>query len=142
MHCFDTLTLEKKFVVVTYPVPRVGEQGAVVVNKGYGPLAVGPRWLAYSPNRPAMLNSSEVNPKNVLSSVSPSTSGTLSKQLAAGILTLGDIGYKKLSKCYPELLSPNGPYSPGWKTGKAASDPENAGLVSQNSSSKTELLRL
>ncbi|KAL8522862.1 hypothetical protein ACS0TY_012988 [Phlomoides rotata] len=133
VHCFDTLTLEKKFVIVTYPLPRVGEQGAVVVNKGYGPLAVGSRWLAYSPNHPAMLNSSRVNPTGAASSFSPSTSagnGTLGKQLAAGILTLGDIGYKKLSKYYPELLSPNGPCSPGWKTGKlAAADPENAGLV-------------
>ncbi|KAI3473688.1 hypothetical protein Pfo_030925 [Paulownia fortunei] len=141
VYCFDTLTLEKKFAVVTYPVPRVGEQGAVVVNRGYGPIAVGPRWLAYSPNRLLLLNTSRVSPKSLASSVSPSTSpgnGTLmaryavesSKHLAAGILTLGDMGYKKLSKYYPEVL-PDGPSSPGWKTGKlAASEQENGGLVS------------
>ncbi|KAL3849821.1 hypothetical protein ACJIZ3_011703 [Penstemon smallii] len=140
IYCFDTLTLEKKFIVVTYPVPRVGEQGAFGINAGYGPLAVGPRWLAYPPNRPYMLNMGRVSPKNLASSVIPSTypgSGSLmaryamesGKHLASGILTLGDMGYKKLSKYYPELL-PDGPSSPGWKPGKlAASESENAGLV-------------
>lgn len=52
-----------------------------------------------------------------------------SKNLAAGLLSLGDMGYKKLSKYYPELL-PDSPSSPGWKAGKlAASEPENAGVV-------------
>ncbi|KAG8370690.1 hypothetical protein BUALT_Bualt13G0009500 [Buddleja alternifolia] len=140
VYCFDTRTLEKKFIVVTYPVPRIGEQGTVGINTGYGPMAVGPRWLAYPPNRPFLLTTSRVNPKNLASSVGPSTypgSGTLmaryavesSKHLASGIISLGDMGYKKLSKYYPELL-PDGASSPGWKTGKlAASEPENAGLV-------------
>ncbi|PIN13415.1 WD40 repeat protein [Handroanthus impetiginosus] len=140
VYCFDTATLEKKFTVLTYPVPQVGEQGAVGANRGYGPVAVGPRWLAYSPIRPLPLNTGRVSPKSLASSVSPSTSpgnGTVmaryavesSKQLAAGILTLGDMGYKKLSKLYPDLL-PDGANSPGWKIGKlAASEPENAGFV-------------
>ncbi|KAG8389405.1 hypothetical protein BUALT_Bualt02G0225800 [Buddleja alternifolia] len=140
VYCFDTLTLEKKFVVVTYPVPRVGEQGAFGISTGYGPMAVGPRWLAYSPNRPFLLNTGRVSPKSLASSVSPSTSpssGSLmaryavesSKHLAAGLLNLGDMGYKKLLRYYPELL-PDGPSSPGWKTGKlAASEPENAGVI-------------
>lgn len=127
VYCFDTLTFEKKFVVVTYPVPRVGEQGAVVVNRGYGPMAVGPRWMAYSPSRPFLFNTGRVSPKSLVSSVSPSTSpgnGTLmahyavesSKHLAAGILTLGDMGYKKLSNYYTGKLAP--------------AEPENGGLVS------------
>ncbi|XP_073314957.1 autophagy-related protein 18g-like [Primulina huaijiensis] len=140
VYCFDALTLEKKFVVVTYPVPRFREQGPVGMGAGYGPMAVGPRWLAYPPNRPFMLNTGRVSPKNISSSVSPSTSpgsGTLmaryamesSRHLAAGILTLGDMGYKKLSKYCPELLHES-PSSPGWKIGKlAASEPENAGVV-------------
>ncbi|KAI3449575.1 hypothetical protein Pfo_006240 [Paulownia fortunei] len=140
VYCFDTLTLEKKFIVVTYPVPRVGDQGAFGINTGYGPMAVGPRWLAYPPNRPFLLNTGRVSPKSLASSVSPSTSpgsGTTmaryavesSKHIAAGLLTLGDMGYKKLSKYYPELL-PDSPSSPGWKAGKlAASEPENAGVI-------------
>lgn len=141
IYCFDTLTLEKKFIVVTYPAPRVGEQGAFGINTGYGPMALGPRWLAYPPNRPFLLNTGRVSPKSLASSVSPSTSpgsGTVmaryavesSKHLATGLLTLGDMGYKKFSKYYPELLpeSPSG--SPGWKAGKlAASEPENAGVI-------------
>lgn len=126
---------------MTYPVPRVGEQGGFGINTGYGPLAVGPRWLAYPPYRPFMSNTGRVSPQSLASSVSPSSSpgsGSLmaryamesSKHLAAGILTLGDMGYKKLSKYYPELL-PDGPSSPGRRGGKvAASESENAGWVS------------
>ncbi|XP_073283825.1 autophagy-related protein 18g-like isoform X1 [Primulina huaijiensis] len=140
VYCFDALTLEKKFLVVTYPVPRSREQVPVGMGAGYGPMAVGPRWLAYPPNRPFMLNTGRMSPKNLSSSVSPSTSpgnGTLmaryavesSRHLAAGILTLGDMGYKRLSKYCPELLHES-PSSPGWKIGKlAASEPENAGVV-------------
>ncbi|GER24789.1 homolog of yeast autophagy 18 (ATG18) G [Striga asiatica] len=140
IYCFDTLTLEKKFIVVTYPVPRVGDQGGFGINTGYGPMSVGSRWLAYPPNRPFLLNTGRVSPKTLASSVSPSTSPgsssamaryavESSRNLAAGLLTLGDIGYKKLSKYYPELL-PDSPSSPGWKAGKlAASEPENAGVV-------------
>ncbi|KAL0437539.1 UNVERIFIED_CONTAM: Autophagy-related protein 18g [Sesamum radiatum] len=140
VYCFDTLTLEQKFTVLTYPVPLVGKQGAFGVNSGYGPMAVGPRWLAYPPDRPFLLSTGRVSPKNLALSVSPSTSSgngspiaryavESSKQLASSILTLGDMGYKKLSKYYPELL-PDDPGSPGFKTGKLAeSEPENAGLV-------------
>ncbi|GFY80694.1 autophagy 18 G-like protein [Actinidia rufa] len=57
-----------------------------------------------------------------------------SKQLAAGIINLGDKGYTTLSKYYPDLLSdtPNspGPSNSGWKGGRlAASELENAGIV-------------
>ncbi|XP_047979993.1 autophagy-related protein 18g-like [Salvia hispanica] len=141
IYCFDTLTLEKKFIVITYPVPRVGEQGSFGINTGYGPMALGSRWLAYPPNRPFLLTTGRVSPKSLASSVSPSTSpgsGTImaryavesSKHLAAGLLTLGDMGYKKFSKYYPELVPENASGSPGWKAGKlAASEPESAGVI-------------
>ncbi|KAL7151322.1 hypothetical protein ABFS83_04G022900 [Erythranthe nasuta] len=151
IYCFDSLTLEKKFIVVTYPVPRVGEQGAFGINTGYGPMAVGPRWLAYPPNRPFLLNTGRVSPKSLASSVSPSTSpgsSTMmaryamesSKHLAAGLISLGDMGYKKLSKYYPELL-PGSPSSPGWKAGKlAASEPENAGVIAVKDLASSEVI--
>ncbi|KZV30857.1 autophagy-related protein 18g [Dorcoceras hygrometricum] len=141
IYCFDSLTLEKKFIVVTYPVPRFGEQGAVGIITGYGPMAVGPRWLAYSPNRPFILNTGRLIPKNLNTNATPSASpgsGSMmaryamesSKHLASGILTLGDMGYKKLSKYCPELLPPDSPSPPGWKAGcLAACEPENAGVV-------------
>lgn len=134
VYCFDTLTLEKKFIVITYPVPRVGEQGAFGVNTGYGPMALGPRWLAYSPNRPFLLNTGRVSPKSLSSSGSPSTSpgsgAMMARAIASGLYTLGDMGYKKFSKYCPEML-PDSPSSPGWKAGKlAAAEPENAGVVS------------
>ncbi|KAK4482244.1 hypothetical protein RD792_009391 [Penstemon davidsonii] len=130
IYCFDSLTLEKKFIVITYPVTRVGEQGAFGINTGYGPMAVGSRWLAYSPNHPFLLNMGRVSPKSLASNVHPSTypgSGSLmaryavesSKHLAAGIYNLGDKGYKKLSKYYPELLP----------DGASTTDSENAGVV-------------
>ncbi|KAL8530760.1 hypothetical protein ACS0TY_007704 [Phlomoides rotata] len=133
IYCFDSLTLEKKFIVITYPVPRVGEQGPFGVNTGYGPMALGPRWLAYSPNRPFLLNTGRVSPKSLASSVSPSTSpgsgAMMARAIASGLYTLGDMGYKKFSKYCPEML-PDSPSSPGWKAGKlAASEPENAGVI-------------
>ncbi|XP_051141840.1 autophagy-related protein 18g-like isoform X1 [Andrographis paniculata] len=128
--CLDSHTLEKKFIVATYPVSRMGEQGVRGINTGYGPMSVGPRWLAYPPNRPFMLNTSRVSPQILASSVSPSTSpasGTMmaryavepGKHLANGLLT----GCKKLSKYCPELL-------PDTTTGKLpASESEFAGVV-------------
>lgn len=134
VYCFDTLTLEKKFIVITYPVPRVGEQGAFGVNTGYGPMALGTRWLAYSPNRPFLSSTGRVSPKSLASSGSPSTSpgsgAMMARAIASGLYTLGDMGYKKISKYCPDML-PDSPSSPGWKAGKlAASEPENAGVVS------------
>lgn len=94
------------------------------VNIGYGPMAVGPRWLAYASNNPLVANMGRLSPQNLTPSpgVSPSSSpgsGSFvaryamesSKQLAAGILNLGDVGYKKISKYCQELL-PDGPSSP------------------------------
>ncbi|KAB1203013.1 Autophagy-related protein 18g [Morella rubra] len=147
IYCFDALTLESKFSVLTYPVPQLAGQGTTGVNVGYGPMAVGPRWLAYASNNPLVSNMGRLSPQNLTPSpgVSPSTSpgsGSLvaryamesSKQLAAGIINLGDMGYKTLSKYYQELLpdGSNSPVSPnsGWKVGRhAGTDTDNAGMV-------------
>ncbi|KAF5455118.1 hypothetical protein F2P56_024729, partial [Juglans regia] len=147
IYCFDALTLENKFSVLTYPVPQLAGQGAAGVNVGYGPMAVGPRWLAYASNNPLVSNMGRLSPQNLTPSpgVSPSTSpgsGSLvaryakesSKQLASGIINLGDLGYKTLSKYYQELLpdGSNSPVSPnsGWKVGRhSGTDMDNAGMV-------------
>lgn len=142
IYCFDALTLENKFSVLTYPVPQLGGQGINGVNIGYGPMAVGPRWLAYASNNPLLSNTGRLSPQSLSPSpgVSPSTSpgsGNLvaryamesSKQLAAGLINLGDMGYKTLSK-YCHELRPDGSSSPvssnsNWKGGRAtAQSPE------------------
>ncbi|OVA04397.1 WD40 repeat [Macleaya cordata] len=151
IYCFDALTLENKFSVLTYPVPQVGVQGEFGVNVGYGPMAVGPRWLAYASNSPLLSNMGRLSPQILTPSpgVSPSTSpgnGSLvaryamesSKHLAAGIINLGDMGYKTLSRYCQELL-PDGSNSPvssnsSWKVGRVGSaahstETDNAGMV-------------
>ncbi|XP_075657925.1 autophagy-related protein 18h isoform X2 [Castanea sativa] len=148
IYCFDALTLENKFSVLTYPVPELGGQGVVGVNIGYGPMAVGPRWLAYASNNPLLSNTGRLSPQSLTPpGVSPSTSpgsGSLvaryamesSKHLAAGLINLGDMGYKTLSKYCQELI-PDGSNSPvssnsSWKVARVAShspDTDNAGMV-------------
>ncbi|XP_020582265.1 autophagy-related protein 18h-like isoform X2 [Phalaenopsis equestris] len=146
IYCFDAVTLENKFSVLTYPL-----QGAAGVNIGYGPMAVGPRWLAYASNNPLLSNVGRLSPQNLTPSpgVSPSTSpgsGSLvaryamesSKQLASGILSIGDMGYKTLSKYYQELV-PDGSCSPlapnsNRRTGRLppathSCEADNAGMV-------------
>ncbi|GKV08906.1 hypothetical protein SLEP1_g20477 [Rubroshorea leprosula] len=149
IYCFDALTLENKFSVLTYPVPQMGVQGMIGVNSGYGPMAVGARWLAYASNNPLHSNTGRLSPQSLSPSpgVSPSTSpsnGSLvaryamesSKQLATGLINLGDMGYKTLSKYYQDLV-PDGSGSPissssGWKVGRGAShatETDTAGMV-------------
>ncbi|XP_060966883.1 autophagy-related protein 18h isoform X1 [Cannabis sativa] len=146
IYCFDPVTLQSKFSVLTFPVPQLGVQGMVVANIGYGPMAVGPRWLAYASNNPLQSNVGRLSPQSLTPpGVSPSTSpsnGSLmaryakesSKQLAAGILNLGDMGYKTLSKYYQELV-PDGSGSPvpsncSWKVGRGhLTESEIAGMV-------------
>ncbi|OMP04986.1 hypothetical protein COLO4_09156 [Corchorus olitorius] len=147
IYCFDALTLENKFSVLTYPVPQLAGQGAIGVNVGYGPMAVGPRWLAYASNNSLLSNTGRLSPQNLTPSpgVSPSTSPggsslvaryamESSKHLANGLINLGDMGYRTLSKCYQELL-PDGSNSPVsqnsvWKVGRlAGTDMDNAGMV-------------
>ncbi|KAK8506240.1 hypothetical protein V6N12_074288 [Hibiscus sabdariffa] len=147
IYCFDALTLENKFSVLTYPVPQLMGQGAVGVNVGFGPMAVGPRWLAYASSNPLLSNTGRLSPQNLTPSpgVSPSTSPggnslvaryamESSKHLATGLINLGDMGYRTLSKCCQELL-PDGSNSPVsqnsvWKVGRlAGTDMDNAGMV-------------
>ncbi|KAG5374723.1 hypothetical protein IGI04_039319 [Brassica rapa subsp. trilocularis] len=147
IYCFDALTLENKFSVLTYPVPQPVRQGTTRVNVGYGPMAVGPRWLAYASNSAMAMKTGRLSPQSFVSSpsLSPSraTGGSSvmaryamesSKQLANGLLNLGDMGYKTLSKYYQEMLpdGSNSPASPNsvWKVGGGAGlDAENAGMV-------------
>lgn len=149
IYCFDALTLESKFSVLTYPISQLGGQGLSGINIGYGPMTVGPRWLAYASNNPLLTNTGRLSPQNLSPSpgVSPSTSpgsGSLmaryamesSKQLATGLINLGDISYRTLSKYCHELL-PDGSSSPissnsSRKAGRAvahSTENANAGMV-------------
>ncbi|GAB2215190.1 hypothetical protein Droror1_Dr00019569 [Drosera rotundifolia] len=148
IYSFDPITFESKFSVLTYPVPQLGGPAAGSVNIGYGPMDVGPRWLAYASASPLVTSTGRLSPQNLTSPrVSPSTSpssGNLmaryamesSKQLAVGLTNLGDMGYKTLSKYCQELL-PDGPSSPVtsnsvWKVGRSSSHPTEmdvAGMV-------------
>ncbi|XP_009794099.1 autophagy-related protein 18f-like [Nicotiana sylvestris] len=115
IHCFDAATLDKEYTVVTNPViPGFSGFGSI----GVGPLALGPRWMAYSGSPITISNSGHVSPQHVTPSdslPSTATNGSLfahyakesSKQLAGGIVTLGIIGYKKLTRHYSDL-SPDG----------------------------------
>ncbi|XP_024961565.1 autophagy-related protein 18h-like [Cynara cardunculus var. scolymus] len=149
IYCFDAHTLENKFSVLTYPISQLGGQGLSGINIGYGPMTVGPRWLAYASNNPLLTNTGRLSPQNLSPSpgVSPSTSpgsGSLmaryamesSKQLATGLINLGDMSYRTLSKYCHELL-PDGSSSPissnsSRKAGRAvahSTENANAGMV-------------
>ncbi|KAL6324422.1 hypothetical protein AAG906_013026 [Vitis piasezkii] len=137
IYCFDALTLENKFSVLTYPVPQLGGQGLAGVNIGYGPMDVGLRWLAYASNNPLLSNMGRLSPQSLTPSpgVSPSTSPS-SGTVGCGIINLGDMGYKTLSK-YCQELRPDGSSSPvsshsSWKVGRVAShsnETDSAGMV-------------
>ncbi|XP_077221211.1 autophagy-related protein 18f-like [Tasmannia lanceolata] len=145
IHCFDAATLEREYTILTYPVVSccLGSGGI-----GYGPLAVGPRWLAYTGSPVPISSTGRVSPQHLTRATSVSTSpanGNLvahyakesSKQLAVGIVTLGDMGYKKLSKYCSEILPDCNnsvrPGTTGWKTNGTINghfpDTENAGMV-------------
>lgn len=141
IHCFNSITLEREYTLLTNPiVMSVPGSGGV----GYGPLAVGPRWLAYSGCPVVVSASGHVSPQHLMPSASfPgfSSNGSLiahyakesSKHLATGIVTLGDMGYKKLSKYCSEnngsLQSVNsGSKGNGTINGHSA-DADNIGMV-------------
>ncbi|XP_027353314.1 autophagy-related protein 18h-like isoform X2 [Abrus precatorius] len=148
IYCFDALTLENKFSVLTHPVPQLGGQGIVGINIGYGPMAVGPRWLAYASNNSLLSNAGRLCPQSLTPpTVSPSTSpsnGNLvaryamesGKHFAAGLINLSDLGYKTLSKYYQDLL-PDGSNSPvssnsSWQVSRYTSrsaETDTAGVV-------------
>ncbi|GMY31422.1 autophagy-related protein 18f-like isoform X2 [Fagus crenata] len=126
IHCFDATTLESEYTILTNPIV-MGCPGSGGI--GYGPLAVGPRWLAYSGSPVVVSNSG----RHLVAHYAKESS----KQLAAGIVTLGDMGYKKLSRYCSELL-PDGNTSvqsgsPGWKGNGTVNghltDAENIGMV-------------
>ncbi|KAG6543390.1 hypothetical protein Mapa_015304 [Marchantia paleacea] len=134
IYVFDAVTLNNTFSVLTYPTPLSGP-GAT--NLGFGALAVGPRWLAYAANQPIAPITGRVSPQHLTPSpgVSPSTSPhnaslvahyakESSKHIAAGIVTLGDMGYKTLSRYCSELM-PDGPSSP--QTGSPSYKPASNG---------------
>ncbi|RDX72115.1 Autophagy-related protein 18f, partial [Mucuna pruriens] len=113
IHCLSVTTLETEYTLLTNPIVTgcLGSGGI-----GFGPLAVGPRWLAYSGSPAVTASSGHVCPQHLTTSASfPgfSSNGSLvahyakesSKHLAAGIMALGDVGYRKFSKYCSELLS-------------------------------------
>ncbi|XP_018476818.1 autophagy-related protein 18f isoform X1 [Raphanus sativus] len=117
IHCFDAKTLVKEYMIVTNSI-AYGSLGV-----GYGPLAVGPRWIAYSGSRVADSSSTLFNPELITLSSSPSVAQFAresSRQIASGIVTLGDKGYKSFSRYCSEVL-PN-PYIPGLKGIGVAND--------------------
>ncbi|TVU34857.1 hypothetical protein EJB05_16711 [Eragrostis curvula] len=140
IHCFDAATLERDYTVLTSPT--------VAQISGFGPLGLGPRWIAYSGIPVPVPDTGRVSPQ--LLSLSPfvpppGSNGSVvayyakesSKQLAAGIVTLGDVGYKKLSKYCSDFI-PNGhatvkQRNSGYKTNGAMNghriDSEYAGMV-------------
>lgn len=115
IHCFSPTTLLREYILHTNPVVMSCPGSGGI---GFGPLAVGPRWLAYSGIATVIASSGRVSPQHLTPSASfPgfSSNGSLvahyakesSKHLAAGIVNLGDMGYKKLSSYCSELLPDN-----------------------------------
>ncbi|XP_071692181.1 autophagy-related protein 18f-like [Rutidosis leptorrhynchoides] len=108
VHCFDAATLQREYTIVTNPIVTCSSR---FDNIGLGPLAVGPRWVAYSGSVVPLPNT-RVTPQHL---TNPGSNGSVvahyakqsSKQLAVGIVTLGDIAYKKLSRYYSEF-APDG----------------------------------
>ncbi|CAH1428673.1 unnamed protein product [Lactuca virosa] len=111
VHCFDVATLQRDYTILTNPIATTPSR---FENIGLGPLAVGPRWIAYSGSIVALPNT-RVSPQHLTHSKTfsaPGSNGSIvahyakqsSKQLAVGIVTLGDIGYKKLSRYYSDFL--------------------------------------
>ncbi|XP_024198989.1 autophagy-related protein 18f isoform X2 [Rosa chinensis] len=125
IHCFDATTLEREYTILTNPIVT-GFPGSGGIS--CGPVAVGKRWLAYSGSPVAVTNSGRVNPQHLAPSASFPSNGSLvvhyakesSKQLAAGIATLGDMGYKKLSQYYSELVPDGITYPQAGNPGRKA----------------------
>ena len=142
------------YSVLTYPSP-VSPPGSG--HYGYGAMAVGPRWLAYAAYQPLVATTGRVSPQHLTPSpgASPSTSpanGSFvahyakesSKHIVAGVVTLGDMGIKTITRYCSELMPDGGNASPGvgspnWKNGtnghspwqgSPALEPEFAGTVS------------
>ncbi|XP_076905511.1 autophagy-related protein 18f-like [Bidens hawaiensis] len=132
IHCFDAATLEREYTILTNPVATSSSRFESI---GLGPLAMGPRWMAYSGSMVTSPNTC-VSPQHLTGPKSLTTSGSngsivahyakqSSKQLAVGIVTLGDIGYKKLSRYY----LPDGNISQQVNDTGRLPDTENIGMV-------------
>lgn len=137
--CYNTATLELMFSVPTYPISQ-GGQGPGSLNIGYGPMDVGPRWLAYVATHAFVSTSGRINPQSVSLATAPHNGSTVahyaresSKQIAVGIVTLGDMGYKTLTKYCSELsFSPPTSGNLNWKShidAAVGQDSENIGMV-------------
>lgn len=139
------MTFEREYTILTNPIV-MGFPGSGGI--GCGPLALGNRWLAYSGSPVAVSNSGRVSPQHLEPSASISgfpSNGSLvahyakesSKQLAAGIVTLGDMGYKKLSRYCSELIPDSNTSlqsaNPVWKVNGTvnglSTDTDNVGMV-------------
>ena len=112
MHCFNAASLEREYTILTNPVVPGGPGSG---EMGYGPLALGSRWLAYSGSLVEVSSADYVSPQHLTPSATfPHTASNGShvahyakesgKHLAAGIVTLGDIGYKRLFHYCSEVL--------------------------------------
>ncbi|XP_076959715.1 autophagy-related protein 18f-like [Bidens hawaiensis] len=131
IHCFDAATLEREYTILTNPVATSSSRFESI---GLGPLAMGPRWMAYSGSMVASPNTC-VSPQHLTGpkSLTSGLNGSIvahyakqsSKQLAVGIVTLGDIGYKKLSRYY----LPDGNISQQVNDTGRLPDTENVGMV-------------
>ncbi|CAH8297896.1 unnamed protein product [Eruca vesicaria subsp. sativa] len=85
IHCFDAKTLVKEYIIVTNSI-AYGSLGV-----GYGPLAVGPRWIAYSGTRVADSSSTPFTPE-LITLPSPSIGQIArdsSRQIATGFRNIG-----------------------------------------------------
>ncbi|CAG7892535.1 unnamed protein product [Brassica rapa] len=126
IHCFDAKTLVEEYNIHTNSI-AYGSLGV-----GYGPLAVGPRWIAYSGSRIDESSSTVFTSELLPLSSSPGVAQFAlesSKHIVTGIARLGGKGYKSLSNFCAEGL-PN-PYLPGFKGigGGASEKAQDAGDI-------------
>ncbi|CAI9261167.1 unnamed protein product [Lactuca saligna] len=142
VHCFDVATLQREYTIITNQIETTPSRFEKI---GLGPVAVGPKWIAYSGSIVALPNT-RVNPQHLTHSKkisAPGLNGSIvahyaklsSKQLAVEIVTLCDIGYKNISSYYSDFL-PDGNISQQLNARKdrVASngylpDAENVGMV-------------
>lgn len=147
IHCFDATTLEREYTILTNPIVT-GFPGSGGIS--CGPVAVGKRWLAYSGSPVAVTNSGRVNPQHLAPSASFPSNGSLvahyakesSKQLAAGIATLGDMGYKKLSRYYSELVPDSITYPQSGNPGRKANGTVNGQSTDTDSVGMVYVLKI
>ncbi|GAQ80096.1 hypothetical protein KFL_000460070 [Klebsormidium nitens] len=151
IYCFDAATLDNTFSVLTYPAPQLAPG---MTQPQQGAMALGHQWLGYAANQPLITPTGRVSPQ-CLSTPSPSPSSSpatpgnavhlvahyakeSSKQLAAGVISLGDMSYKTLNNYVRELMQPEsgaqsangGPaMQPGAAPAGAPNEQEYAGTV-------------